>query len=454
MARKVFISFLGTNNYMQTCYELDGRRSEPVRFVQQALIGFLCADWSGTDRILIFYTEESKKKNWLDGGQTRVEDDSERIGLESVLRGMSLSVPVEGCEIVEGFTEEDIWKIFDTVYSKLADGDEIYFDVTHAFRSIPLFSMVLFNYARFMKGTRLAAIYYGAFEKLGPAFQVKQQIPDPRERVAPVIDLTSIARLQATNVAASDFLEFGKVGTIANQLSGRATSNDTRAKRATADAIRALRTQLANLDFYIDTCRTDEIQSGKFYETISNSFERALKSPDLLASEKILLQKIKKRLKDFGFVTVNSEANIKAAVQWALTYGMMQQTYTLGQEFIITKMYHFVSARLKDELCDFATVFPSKDDQKKFRIFIGNVLGYDTSKEFTGTDEEKAFAARLLEYPWMAELRRSYDPLRNSRNYLNHGKGQLGSPEKLARDFKSHYDACLKILEKAAADEA
>ena len=227
MARKVFISFLGTNNYMQTCYELDDQRSDPVRFVQQALIGFLCADWSDTDRILIFYTEESKKKNWLDGGQTRVESDIEYKGLKSVLRDMSLPVPVEGClrdmslpvpvegcEIKEGFTEADIWSIFDTVYSKLADGDEIYFDVTHAFRSIPLFSMVLFNYARFMKETRLAAIYYGAFEKLGPAFLVKQQIPDPRNRVAPVIDLTSIARLQATNVAASDFLEFGKVGTV------------------------------------------------------------------------------------------------------------------------------------------------------------------------------------------------------------------------------------------------
>lgn len=439
---------------MQTCYELDDQRSDPVRFVQHALIGFLCADWSDTDRILIFYTEESHKKNWLDGGQPRIESDIERIGLESILSGMSLSVPVEGCLIKEGFTEEDIWSIFDTVYEKLTDGDEIYFDVTHAFRSIPLFSMVLFNYARFMKGTRLAAIYYGAFEKLGPAFLVKQQIPDPRNRVAPIIDLTSIARLQATNVAASDFLEFGKVGTIANQLSGRATSGGTGASRKTADALRVLRTQLANLDFYIDTCRIYEIQSGRFYKAINDHFNDVLWSTDLLASEKLLLRKIKEKLRSFGFVPSFSEANIKAAIRWALAYGMMQQTYTLGQEFIITKTYNFLTSRWRDELCDLPRLFSGSDSITKLRIFISGVLGHNPAQPFAGTSAEKAFAARLLEYQWMKDLKKAYDPLRNFRNFLNHGKGQLRSSEELARVFEQNYDACLKILKKAAADEA
>lgn len=56
MARKVFISFLGTNNYLQTYYELKGEYSPVVRFIQQALVGFLCKDWTKNDSVMIFYT--------------------------------------------------------------------------------------------------------------------------------------------------------------------------------------------------------------------------------------------------------------------------------------------------------------------------------------------------------------------------------------------------------------
>lgn len=39
MPRKVFISFLGTNNYVQCRYDINGVVSAPVRFVQEALKG-------------------------------------------------------------------------------------------------------------------------------------------------------------------------------------------------------------------------------------------------------------------------------------------------------------------------------------------------------------------------------------------------------------------------------
>ena len=37
MSRKVFISFLGTNNYVLCKYSIGGIDSKPVRFVQEAL---------------------------------------------------------------------------------------------------------------------------------------------------------------------------------------------------------------------------------------------------------------------------------------------------------------------------------------------------------------------------------------------------------------------------------
>jgi hypothetical protein len=59
MARKVFISFLGTGNYLQTRYEMGDYISSPTRFIQLALIDYICLDWCENDRIFIFYTEKS-----------------------------------------------------------------------------------------------------------------------------------------------------------------------------------------------------------------------------------------------------------------------------------------------------------------------------------------------------------------------------------------------------------
>ena len=65
MGRKVFISFLGTGNYVNCKYQYpDGEISAPVRFIQEALINKLCQNWSDDDRIFILCTEASQKKNY------------------------------------------------------------------------------------------------------------------------------------------------------------------------------------------------------------------------------------------------------------------------------------------------------------------------------------------------------------------------------------------------------
>ena len=123
---------------------------------------------------------------------------------------------MEGIYIDEGFSENEIWSIFNTIYNKLEDEDEIYFDVTHAFRSIPLFSTILFNFARFMKNVTVKAVYYGAFEKLGSAYVVREM--EVKNRIAPIIDLTHLVKLQNFTQVASGFVEYGKIGKVGSIL--------------------------------------------------------------------------------------------------------------------------------------------------------------------------------------------------------------------------------------------
>ena len=464
MARKVFISFLGTNNYLQTKYELGGEVSGVVRFVQQALVDFLCKDWTEDDSVMIFYTKKSHDANWVDNGQKRLIEGAEieKKGLCSTLKDMNFPMKIEDYEIDEGFSEEEIWKIFTCVIDKLRDGDQIYFDVTHAFRSIPLFSVVLFNYARFMKNTKLVSIHYGAFEKLGPAYEVKEKPLD--ERIAPIIDLTSLVSLQTTNVAASNFFEFGKVGTIGSQLQAQ-TGNFATVSNKSANAIKILKEQLTNLDFYIETCRIQDIRDGAYIKKIQESFKTVMKADNLHKPEKDLLIKIRAQLESFGFVPEKSEKNIRAAIKWALRYNMLQQTYTLGQELVITKFVDCI--REQDNwMEDFAMpgIIPRN---KVIRAFASGILGAKKDKYHYDIkddpqlkflkDEKKEevwcrrqnLAQSLFSQNWVTALKEKYNVLRENRNSLNHGKECDKTRQILILEFEQNFDDCLMIIEKA-----
>src|SRR5690554_5061299 len=196
MSRKVFVSFLGTNNYLATNYYLGGQKVDGVRYIQEALARMFCADWEESDLVLIFCTDEAAKQNWEDKEHSKAES-ADQEGLQSRLQALKmqglLMAEVRMCLIPEGFTEDEIWDVFAVVYEQLHENDRVWLDITHAFRSIPLFMLVLLNYSQFLKQVQLEAIYYGAFEKLGPAYKVREM--PLVERNAPVLDLHSFVAL-------------------------------------------------------------------------------------------------------------------------------------------------------------------------------------------------------------------------------------------------------------------
>lgn len=438
MPRKVFISFLGTNNYVQCRYDINGVVSAPVRFVQEALIGHLCKDWTEKDRIFIFCTSKettgengSKEINWLDNGQSRVTEESEKIGLQHRLKDLQtrigLKAQIEEHDIEAGFSEEEIWSIFDTVYAKLQADDQIYFDVTHAFRSIPLFSIVLFNYSKFMMDTRLVSIMYGAFEKLGAAYKVKEQPID--QRVAPVIDLTNIARLQEYNQIASSLTEFGKV----KQLKEVITSNQ---ESASDQTIRNLGESISELDEYIATIDLKEIKNGKFIRKFRSYYKNIRKKKLLVKPISNILDELYKEMEDF--TEESSYRNIEVAINWTIKHDMLMQAYPLAAEYIILRVSDM-----------FTELKPNKLSPKQFRIFVSSILGM--------SDED--FMVRnwkdiLAEYPDIAdeiaddflikEIRPKYDIVRRSRNSLAHGNGVIKYNE--LREGIPHIIECIQYM--------
>ena len=433
MGRKVFISFLGTNNYLRTHYLINGEISAAVRFIQEALTDHFCNDWGENDRIIIFYTKASCAANWKNGGQTRIAENEEieYHGLEEILRNKSYGKIVEDFEIPEGFSEKEIWDIFDIVYSKLKDCDEIYFDVTHAFRSIPLFSTVLFDFARFMLDSKLRQVCYGAFEKLGSYQDVKKI--DIDQRVAPVIDLKSIIRLQNLTQVANGFYRYGKISDIGTMLEEDVVS----------DVFSAFKKEISNLEFYILTCKMEEIERGEFAEKIKNNVDE-LESSGLLSTAQTLL--IKKLEDSISAFTLNGGINnIQAAIDWAKKYDMILQAYILAEESIISLLVKFYTKEL-DVI----------QKEKEKRQFISSLLGIpsDDKKKRKYRDLLKDYESLtdvLLFSDFIHRLRKPYNIIANNRNELAHGKKATKTKDEYCNEL-NFYFTCKEIIEERMAN--
>ena len=120
MARKVFISVLGTGFYGACKYTRGAFTSKETRFIQQATLEYLDVNdkWTGKDsegnaidRVLILLTEGARTINWNKEIKTRrnriTENDEPYLGLEQVLLDMQLPCPVETISIPDGKDEDD-----------------------------------------------------------------------------------------------------------------------------------------------------------------------------------------------------------------------------------------------------------------------------------------------------------------------------------------------------------
>ena len=179
MARKVFISVLGTGSYKECIYALGDTQYDKTRFIQKATLQMLDVkeQWTEDDHIYIVMTDGSQEKNW----ETRTDNGEPKIGLADTLKEMHLSTPIETIRIPDGNNEDEIWQIFSDIYKVLNDEDELYFDLTHGFRYLPMLVLVLGNYAKFLKNTIVKSITYGNYESR-----------DKETNIAPIINIIPI----------------------------------------------------------------------------------------------------------------------------------------------------------------------------------------------------------------------------------------------------------------------
>lgn len=421
MARKVFISVLGFTNYGQCVYVKNEYKSGPVRFIQEATLEYLQtqAEWTAEDVAYILLTQEAEKANWIDNGQ-RNRQTKEVIqceGLQSRLQYLNLPFKVHTIDnLPHGNSEEEIWEIFERLFAQLQDGDELYFDLTHGFRYLPMLVMVLINYSKFLRNTKVCSITYGNYESR-----------NTETNEAPIIDLLPLSALQDWAYAAGQYLDNGSVSYLV-KLSSEKINPILKSSKGKDVEATALRQFIKALDASIEdmqTCRGVNIVESANISRLK-TFAASLQSTFIKPLNPIF-EEIRSSIDDFS-----QEPDIKngfIAAKWCSDNGLYQQAITILQENIVTLLCAEHNLNYKDEK-------QREPINKAFAIREKHLAEEEWSFSSSMTEEEitdqKNTIHKILQSPSTELLSEIFAICTEIRNDINHS-GMRCNPAKATR---------------------
>lgn len=419
MARKVFMSVLGTSLYNEcSYYQKDKENSIKSRFVQEATIRMMCQDWKKDDQIIIFTTKQSFTENY----DLEIEKRYDRIknqevpytGLEKIFTDLKLQPPFRNVPIKDGNTEEEIWDIFETIYGELKEDDEIYFDITHSFRYLPMLLMILLSYSEFLKKTKVRSITYGNYE-----------ISKQNEGFAPIMDLMPLVLLKDWSLAASNFDQFGDVSLISElcQQSLKPILQLAQGSDEVAKAVNAFSKDLPGFIATIKTCRGPEINSGE--KAIKLEKRIAKVEETSLVPFNPIFTRIKNQI--HRFASGNNLKNGLTSVEWCISNGLIQQGLTMLQETITSLICENENLKITNK-AHRAIV------NSTFSILLNNTNESDWKGDCASTEENTQLTKKLLKNPLLISLSKDFSLLTDVRNDINHF-GMRDNPSK-AENFE------------------
>lgn len=438
MSRKVFISVLGFTHYNECKYIKGTYKSLPVRFIQEATLDYLNSQssWTDKDVAYILLTDGAEKANWYNDGHKNRETGEiiKCEGLCSSLQKMRLPFSVDTINnLPDGNTEEEIWAIFEKVFNKLQDGDELYFDLTHGFRYLPMLIMVLINYSKFLKNTSVKSITYGNYESR-----------NKETNEAPIIDLLPLSALQDWTYAAGQFLDSGNVQKLVklNKDTVRPIMIHSAGKNEDAIKLTGYTNYLNGFVEDMQTCRGLNIIR-------STNLKKMMRLADEIQSTFIkplnpIFDKIKNNFQNFN--TECDVLNTFMAAQWCVDNGLYQQAITILQEGIQTLIcsdcgYDILDKNIRMLVSGTIVLYTKKSPEKDW-IFPRQ---YTPEK----IEEVKGYMKVLLENKILQRFAGIYASSTEIRNDLNHS-GMRSIPKDAANIRKgiqniiSQAFSCLK----------
>ena len=324
MSRRVFLSVLGVAFYETCRYRKDDFTGSETLFVQKSLLEYLQQqeNWGGdSDLVLMLLTDLARKNNWDKNLKTRfcakLQKEVAYQGLEKILLDMNLSY--QDIAIPDGKDSDQMWEIFEVIFDKLQEGDELYLDITNSFRYLPMLLVVLVNYAKLLKNVKVKAIFYGNYEAR-----------DKESNIAPIMDLLPLSVLQDWTLAASDYLRYGQVEKLfeLSESSLLPILKNTETRTKDAEKLRSFVTKLKEMVEERTTCRGYAIVGSKNVRKLKCTASEIQKVT--IVQLRPIFEKIKQSLNDFD--AKENVLNCIKAAKWCCDNKLYQQATTMLEE--------------------------------------------------------------------------------------------------------------------------
>lgn len=324
MGRRVFLSVLGVAFYETCRYRKDDFTGSETLFVQKSLLEYLQQqeNWGGeNDLVLMLLTDLARKNNWDKNLKTRfcakLQKEVAYQGLEKILLDMNLSY--QDIAIPDGKDSDEMWEIFEIIFDKLQEGDELYLDITNSFRYLPMLLVVLVNYAKLLKNVKVKAIFYGNYEAR-----------DKESNIAPIMDLLPLSVLQDWTLAASDYLRYGQVEKLfeLSESSLLPILKNTETRTKDAEKLRSFVKTLKEMVEERTTCRGYAIVGSKNVRKLKCTASEIQKVT--IVQLRPIFEKIKQSLNDFD--AKENVLNCIKAAKWCCANKLYQQATTMLEE--------------------------------------------------------------------------------------------------------------------------
>lgn len=334
-----FISFLGTGNYTTCTYSMQQELSpqqnflsQPSRFVQIAIFEMLLSRNIEIDEVIIFVTKEAKHKNWDDRSV-------EGLTINGLATEFSLRFPehrsrLKAISINALDDENDIWELFDTIYSSIASNTQIYFDITHSFRSIPTVSLVMSNFANKIKQSKIVKLLYGNMVVKYKTNSLENNAITENS----IIDLSAMLSLFEWTNAVHTYLRTANCTLMLELLPQMSTTHHI------DEPLHNLANQLQKISEAFELCDGNKIlphilEAQKLLTHYINSSYSP--SNPIYKPFYVLMESIQKKLSPFK--EHNKFMNNYYIVKWCIDHRLYQQGYTILYESTLKAILNFMS---------------------------------------------------------------------------------------------------------------
>ena len=269
-----------------------------------------------------------------DRDQTYLEQLREIHKAHGLVEPQKVSIP-------NGESEEELWQIFNAMAASLKEKEEVVFDITHAFRSLPLLVLIAAAYLRKTKDIKLKAIVYGAFEA---AYE-----KEDGTKVTPVFDLTPFVDLLDWMTATDKFVSTGNAQGLAGLLK---KSHQTLWRNASPERRENLPRQLQGVgsalnDLSLALALTRPVEVSEKAKALNSKLDASISELEKWAQPfVVLLEKVKESYSQFSIDDLETQRKL---IGWYVEHERVTQAITLAREWLVSVTCKFMNKDVIDE---------------------------------------------------------------------------------------------------------